>query len=146
MPWGRLLDVIFMLSGHLLGPFWTPFGCLWDAFSSPGHPWEPFYLPAQICLIGSRFYVIFGLRGAPPPRDRMLTPFWYFCRLFGSLFLHVFLIPNFSDFFYLLLILGSIWDPFSMLFGVPGNLENGARTLTGVRFSHFGPPFFRPDF
>ena len=27
-----------MLSGHLLGSFWTPFGCLWDGFSSPGHP------------------------------------------------------------------------------------------------------------
>ena len=44
-----------------------------------------------------------------------------------------------------LLILGFICA-FGMLCGLPGNLKNGARTLTGARFSHSGPPFFGPDF
>ena len=41
-------------------------------------------------------------------------------------------------------------SPFGMLCGVPGNLENGTRTLTGVRFPHldliFSGPISRPEF
>ena len=33
-----------------------------------------------------------------------------------------------------------------MLFGVPGTLGNRLRTLKGIRFSHFGAPFWRDEF
>ena len=89
MPWGRLLDVIFMLSGHLLGSFWTPFGCLWDAFSSPGHPWEPFWRLSENCT----FFDDFRTSTPPLPWDVVLMSFWYFCKLSGSLVLHVFSTP-----------------------------------------------------
>ena len=43
--------------------------------------------------------------------------------------------------------MGSIWDPFGMLFGVPGNFENGARTLTGATLDLlFSGPISRPEF
>ena len=39
---GFFVKFIGKAPGSLLGAFWMPFGCLWDAFSSPGHPGEPF--------------------------------------------------------------------------------------------------------
>ena len=33
-----------------------------------------------------------------------------------------------------------------MLFRVPGTLGNRLRTLKGIRFSHFGAPFWRDEF
>ena len=33
-----------------------------------------------------------------------------------------------------------------MLSGVPGTLGNRLRTLKGIRFSHFGDPFWRDEF
>ena len=76
--------------------------------------------------------MIFGLHGPPLPGPH-----------FDVILV---LLPTYWQFVFTRFVDTLIWVPFCMLFGLPGNLENGARTLTGVRFSHFGPPFFRPDF
>ena len=71
---------------------------------------------------------------------KLLHTVWrfVFTSFFGSL--------NFRSVSDLFSLLVSIWGPFGILFGRLGNFENGARTLTGIRFSHFGLPFFRLDF
>ena len=77
-----------------------------------------------------------------------MEPFLFciFTDLLAFLFYMFFPLPNYRFRFHCLVILGSIWDSFGMLFGEPGNLENGAPVYTGARFSRFGPPFFRLDF
>ena len=87
--------------------------------------------------------MIVWLRGPPPG-----TPFW--CHFGTSTdFLAVvvfmfFCLPTF--FLYFCQFRVPFGAPFGMLFGVPGNLENQARTLNAARFSFLGPAYFRPDF
>ena len=45
-----------------------------------------------------------------------------------------------------LLFRGPFGVQFVMLFRVPGTLGNRLRTLKGIRFAHFGDPFWRGEF
>ena len=137
MPWGRLLDVIFMLSGYLLGIFWTPFGCLlgafWVPFRDRDSHWGNFHESPEILwkrIIEGQFFW-----------DPFLCDFHTLGDFLAVCFYMFFGLTNFRSFSKLFEILGSMWVPFGVLFGGPGNFENGARTLTRVRFSHSGPPF-----
>ena len=77
--------------------FWDFFGRLLDAFGMPFRARDTHGSLFCEFMIKIWFLMISGLRDAPP-RDFILMSFWYLCRLLGSLFLHVLLIPKFSDF------------------------------------------------
>ena len=108
-----------------------PFGCILEHGT-----------PLGSILANLLISVIFGASPAWKSSP-ILTPFLFFWRHFGDRFFVAFLATSFSN---ILQFRGPFWVQFGSLFGLPGNLGNGFKTLNGVRFSHFGGPFCKHDF
>ena len=128
------MDVIFMLSGHLVGAFRIPFGCLLDAFSSPRHPWGPFW---RISEISRKRHHLGEFMLGPYFNDMLIL--LQTCRQYVFAF---FLDCPIVRFFKLFVNSGFHLVPIWM----PRDLQNRPRTLTGVRFLHFGPVFVQARF